>query len=218
MGGKDQGECRRDTKHPPLCFPTLERLIHLRFGFSACAPENARASINTPPDPAAPLPAPPSLNIPPPQPRHRSPGTPGECQDTSMISMLPEKLDCLLILPSSSRALPSDMVSSNSIWQLLRLNCFSAPASSCQLCRPSRGSARALSLSLISQPAATARSRTAAGTGPRWQTGPRRCRRCCRSPCQSTSQPRPTECWGTPGAPRSRQRWRWWRRAPWAAG
>lgn len=37
------------------------------------------------------------------------------CQDTSMISMLPEKLDCLPILPSSSRVRVSEMPSSNSI-------------------------------------------------------------------------------------------------------
>ena len=37
------------------------------------------------------------------------------CQETSMISMLPEKLDCLPILPSSSRLRVSEMPSSNSI-------------------------------------------------------------------------------------------------------
>ena len=47
------------------------------------------------------------------------------CQDTSMISMLPEKLDCFPIFPSSSRDRVSEMPSSNSIWQLRRLNCFS---------------------------------------------------------------------------------------------
>lgn len=47
------------------------------------------------------------------------------CQDTSMISMLPEKLDCFPILPSSSRDRVSEMLSSNSIWQLRRLNCLS---------------------------------------------------------------------------------------------
>lgn len=48
------------------------------------------------------------------------------CQETSMISMLPEKLDCLPILPSSSRVRVSEIPSSNSIWQLRRLNCLSA--------------------------------------------------------------------------------------------
>lgn len=42
-----------------------------------------------------------------------------------MISMLPEKLDCLPSLPSSSRECVSEMPSSNSIWQLRRLNCLS---------------------------------------------------------------------------------------------
>lgn len=37
------------------------------------------------------------------------------CQDTSMISMLPEKLDCFPIFPSSSRDRVSEMPSSNSI-------------------------------------------------------------------------------------------------------
>lgn len=64
-----------------------------------------------------------------------------------MISMLPEKLDCLPILPSSSQERVSEMLSSNSIWQLRRLNCLSeAPeepaaaeeASSCQLALASR--------------------------------------------------------------------------------
>lgn len=59
-------------------------------------------------------------------------------QETSMISMLPEKLDWLPTLPSSSRDLFSDMMlSPNSIWQLLRLNCFSKGLSSCQLRRES---------------------------------------------------------------------------------
>ncbi len=61
-----------------------------------------------------------------------------------MISRLPEKLDCLLIFPSSSLERVSDMPSSNSIWQLRRLNCLSAAlevgASSCQLPLESRGS------------------------------------------------------------------------------
>lgn len=39
--------------------------------------------------------------------------------------MLPEKLDCFPIFPSSSLDLVSEMPSSNSIWQLRRLNCFS---------------------------------------------------------------------------------------------
>lgn len=80
-----------------------------------------------------------------------------------MISMLPEKLDCLPSLPSSSRECVSEMPSSNSIWQLSRLNCLSTtllpPAteaaaadeeeeevSSCQLPRESLPS-RALSRS-----------------------------------------------------------------------
>lgn len=59
-------------------------------------------------------------------------------QETSMISMLPEKLDWLPTFPSSSRDLFSDMMlSPNSIWQLLRLNCFSKGLSSCQLRRES---------------------------------------------------------------------------------
>lgn len=37
------------------------------------------------------------------------------CQETSMISMLPEKLDCFPIFPSSSRDRVSEMLSSNSI-------------------------------------------------------------------------------------------------------
>ena len=55
-----------------------------------------------------------------------------------MISMLPEKLDWLPTLPSSSRDRFSDlMLSPNSIWQLRRLNCFSKGLSSCQLRRES---------------------------------------------------------------------------------
>lgn len=49
------------------------------------------------------------------RPRRAAPMAPTSCQDTSMISMLPEKLDCFPILPSSSRDRLSEMPSSNSI-------------------------------------------------------------------------------------------------------
>lgn len=49
------------------------------------------------------------------RPRRAASTAPTSCQDTSMISMLPEKLDCFPILPSSSRDRLSEMPSSNSI-------------------------------------------------------------------------------------------------------
>lgn len=63
-----------------------------------------------------------------------------------MTSTLPEKLACLPRAASSSpRARPSTMPSSNSIWQLRRLNCVSGVGSSGQLVRASRDSALAAS-------------------------------------------------------------------------
>lgn len=63
-----------------------------------------------------------------------------------MTSTLPEKLACLPRAASSSlRARPSTMPSSNSIWQLRRLNCVSGAGSSGQLVRASRDSALAAS-------------------------------------------------------------------------
>lgn len=54
-----------------------------------------------------------------------------------MISMLPEKLDWLPTLTSSSRERLSDMPSPNSIWQERLFSCFSKVLSSCQLRRES---------------------------------------------------------------------------------
>lgn len=60
-----------------------------------------------------------------------------DSQDTSMISILPEKLDWLPTFPISSRERLSVIPSPNSIWQLRRFSCFSKLLSSCQLRRES---------------------------------------------------------------------------------